>query len=80
MISMKEWDYNLDASHDWIIYEVGSQADPACRELDSCGMNIGGSEDEGGIIGTSEWAWCDKDIVAEIVESHNKELANDDLN
>jgi len=60
--SNKPWIYLGDLTHAWVIVEVDSPAHKA-----------GGasSQDEGGIVGCSEWMWLEEDIAQQIVNEHN---------
>lgn len=57
--------YDANASHGWIIFEKGSEADP---NSDAGEYDTGVPSDEGGIIGTSEWTWANEDNLREICE------------
>jgi len=44
------WEFNVDAVHGWSIFQKNS---PASRQ------QTGSPDDEGGVVGTSEWTWLE---------------------
>jgi hypothetical protein len=58
---MKRYGYNCDAGHSWAIFEIGSEADP-----DVPSEYNGVPDEQGGIVGTSEWIWMSEDDARRI--------------
>jgi len=57
---MHKYEYKKDVIHDWVIFVNNSEADSYHRDTDYLNpkaKTMGSPNDEGGIVGTSEWIW-----------------------
>jgi len=53
---MKEYGFDIDATHSAMIYEKGTEAHDNAEKRKTSSPNT-----EGLIVGSSEWAWLEKD-------------------
>ena len=65
----KIYGYDTDVQHSWAIFEIGSEAAPINDSGDFKGP--GNPEDEGEIIGSSEWIWLTEENAKKVVDALN---------